>query len=96
MLEFGRGDGLAAEEEPAEGGHPGAGRDVQGRDGNGGRPEGDHGSMARIEPTPGDQAGSETATSVNSRPSRGGRPDDFHGMVLLPCEGQTVMDPPEV
>jgi hypothetical protein len=34
---------------------PGAGRDVQGRDGNGGLLEGDHGFTARIEPTPGDQ-----------------------------------------
>jgi hypothetical protein len=40
--------------------------------------------------------GSETTTSVNSRSSRGGRPEDFHGMVLLPCAGQAVMDPPEV
>ena len=42
------------------------------------------------------KGGSETTTSVNSRSSRGGRPDDFHGIILLPCAGQRVMDPPEV
>jgi len=40
--------------------------------------------------------GSETTTAVNSRSSRGGRPEDFHGMVLLPCAGQAVTDPPEI